>query len=399
LLAALFRSNDWARPRGFVLGSRPLEARGRSPRKHNWRLRAGSDEMTVSELASQLRQQGLQTDAKRADAKAGQMLADLIEHLASSKEEASQPKSSANGPTLLAELRVYDSAAAEADYFDEATGLWDLEGLSSDLALAKAQAKKGISKADTTREEAILNEKLFAELKSLEPSVRQEDYYEPASGWDVEGLQDDLRLAKAASSEAAPVVEPAKPKEVYGARTAEQLFSELSALDSSVQEEDYMSTDGIWDIEGLEDDLRLAKAASSGQKLFDELKSVDPEASKEDYYDAAGDFWDVEGLEDDLRLAKAAASAPATASATPAAPSAAAAPANQAASSAQKLFDELKSVDPEASKEDYYDAAGDFWDIEGLEDDLRLAKAAASAPATASATPAAPSAAAAPANQ
>ena len=23
-----------------------------------------------------------------------------------------------------------------------------------------------------------------------------------------------------------------------------------------------------------------------------------------DYYDAAGDFWDVEGLEDDLRLAK-----------------------------------------------------------------------------------------------
>ena len=25
---------------------------------------------------------------------------------------------------------------------------------------------------------------------------------------------------------------------------------------------------------------------------------------QEDYYDAAGDFWDVEGLEDDLRLAK-----------------------------------------------------------------------------------------------
>ena len=25
-------------------------------------------------------------------------------------------------------------------------------------------------------------------------------------------------------------------------------------------------------------------------------------------------------------------------------------------------------------QEDYYDAAGDFWDIEGLEDDLRLAK-------------------------
>ncbi|CAE7023268.1 unnamed protein product, partial [Symbiodinium sp. KB8] len=156
-------------------------------------------------------------------------------------------------------LSLFEFCKWEADYFDEATGLWDLEGLSSDLALAKAQAKKGISKADTTREEAILNEKLFAELKSLEPSVRQEDYYEPASGWDVEGLQDDLRLAKAASSEAAPVVEPAKPKEVYGARTAEQLFSELSALDSSVQEEDYMSTDGIWDIEGLEDDLRLAK--------------------------------------------------------------------------------------------------------------------------------------------
>ena len=106
-----------------------------------------------------------------------------------------------------------------------------------------------------------------------------------------------------------------------------------------------------------------------------------------DYYDAAGDFWDVEGLEDDLRLAKvpgqqvtaslasslepdlcereqshrchgvgfrvstfpffttssrhtneASASAPAAASAAPSAPSAAAVPANQVRSGSDEDF-------------------------------------------------------------
>ncbi|CAE7718569.1 unnamed protein product, partial [Symbiodinium sp. CCMP2456] len=69
---------------------------------------------------------------------------------------------------------------------------------------------------------------------------------------------------------------------------------------------------------GLEDDLRLAKATSSdtataaapaadGSTLLAELRVYDSAVTKEDYFDAASNTWDIEGLEADLRLAKGSA--------------------------------------------------------------------------------------------
>ncbi|CAJ1395391.1 unnamed protein product, partial [Effrenium voratum] len=137
---------------------------------------------------------------------------------------------------------------------------------------------------------------LFAELLALDGRADKEDYFDAASGeWDVEGLQDDLRMTKA---------KLAGLREEPGA----SLFAELLALDGRADKEDYFdAASGEWDVEGLQNDLRMTKAKLAGLRkepgasLSAELLALDGRADKEDYFDAASGEWDVEGLQDDLR--------------------------------------------------------------------------------------------------
>ncbi|CAE7493051.1 unnamed protein product [Symbiodinium natans] len=300
---------------------------------------------------------------------------------------------------LFVELKTMDPEVSREDYYNPESDSWDIAGLEDDLRLSKVEQELSTTQQKPVEVYAARTfEQLFAELKALDPTANEADYYDDASGiWDADGLEDDLRILKASSSAPAAAAAPATVQQDGG----DLLFAEIQALDPSASKEDYYDAAGdVWDLDGLKDDLRLAKAAATSPslqtgpgKLFAELKSLDPAASKADYYDPVGEFWDVEGLEDDLRLAKAAAAparaAPSPAASPPAAKQAAAAPAPATPSAAaapspakqangptrgEKLFAELLSVDPAASKEDYYIPAGDVWDIEGLEDDLRLAK-------------------------
>ena len=304
--------------------------------------RALSDDssMTVAELAETLRAKGLQTDG-RTDVKAGNMLADLIEHLATSKQ------SNKEGEILFSELLALDGQASKDDYFDAASGAWDLDGLKDDLRLAKASSSAQAAQVAQPVQPA--GHSLFSELLALDGQASKDDYFDVASGaWDLDGLKDDLRLAKASSSaQAAQVAQPVQP-------AGHSLFSELLALDGQASKDDYFDVaSGAWDLDGLKDDLRLAKASSPQvppEELFAELQRLDALVSKEDYFSGA---WDLEGLEDDLQLAKASVGLHEDGSG---------------------LLAELRVFDDSLSKEDYFNAETGVWDIEGLRDDLGLAK-------------------------
>ncbi|CAK9058876.1 unnamed protein product [Durusdinium trenchii] len=371
-----------------------------------------NDGMTVAELAERLRGQGLKTNG-RTDEKAGHMLADLIEHLAKGNEATlsgnaaiashspSSPKVQAVDPeALLAELLALDGQVSKEDYFDDASGHWDLEGVRDDLRLAKEKAASAPPSAPLPAAEPATSlaeaaggdeaEALFVELLALDGAASKEDYFDASGNWDLDGVMDDLRLAKekasAPPSAPLPAAEPATSlAEAAGGDEAEALFVELLALDGAASKEDYFdSASGTWDIDGLMDDLGLAKAAKAGapasaplpaaepakppaeaaggdeaEVLLVQLLALDGEASKEDYFDAASGVWDMDGLQDDLRLAKGKVRATTSD------------PSNQADS----LLAELRSIDSTISKEDYFDAVTGAWDMEGLQDDLRLAQA------------------------
>ncbi|CAK9050835.1 Hypothetical protein SCF082_LOCUS27984 [Durusdinium trenchii] len=216
-------------------------------------------------------------------------------------------------------------------------------------------------------------EALFVELLALDGAASKEDYFDSASGtWDIDGLMDDLGLAKAAKAGAPasaplPAAEPAKPPaEAAGGDEAEVLLVQLLALDGEASKEDYFdAASGVWDMDGLQDDLRLAKGkvrattsdpSNQADSLLAELRSIDSTISKEDYFDAVTGAWDMEGLQDDLRLAQASLGAV------------------EDGEDGTGLLAELRVFDDSFTKEDYFDADTGQWDIEGLQDDLRLAK-------------------------
>ncbi|CAK9058873.1 unnamed protein product [Durusdinium trenchii] len=354
-----------------------------------------NDGMTVAELAERLRGQGLKTNG-RTDEKAGHMLADLIEHLAKGNEATlsgnaaiashspSSPKVQAVDPeALLAELLALDGQVSKEDYFDDASGHWDLEGVRDDLRLAKEKAASAPPSAPLPAAEPATSlaeaaggdeaEALFVELLALDGAASKEDYFDSASGtWDIDGLMDDLGLAKAAKAGAPasaplPAAEPAKPPaEAAGGDEAEVLLVQLLALDGEASKEDYFdAASGVWDMDGLQDDLRLAKGkvrattsdpSNQADSLLAELRSIDSTISKEDYFDAVTGAWDMEGLQDDLRLAQASLGAV------------------EDGEDGTGLLAELRVFDDSFTKEDYFDADTGQWDIEGLQDDLRLAK-------------------------
>jgi len=99
------------------------------------------------------------------------------------------------------------------------------------------------------------------------------------------------------NGQTAPIVEhPAK---------GEAIFEELVKLDDDAHKDDYFDYEANeWDIHGLRDDLRLAKAEQQGEAVF-ELAKLHDRAHKDDYFDYEANEWDMHGLREDLRLAKA----------------------------------------------------------------------------------------------
>jgi len=276
---------------------------------------------------------------------------------------------------MLAKLVSLDPEVTREDYFDEESKEWDVHGLEEDLNLALE--KQGSLPSETGAQEPPAGgedpESLWVELSRLDSAASKEDYFDPESEeWDLEGLQDDLALAQ--KNEGAPMgvsmseastAEPVPAGDVH----PDALMAELVRLDTSVSKEDYFDEEsGEWDLEGLREDLNLAKtteastpeAARAGDEhpdsMIAELLRLDPRVSKEDYYDEESDEWDLEGLREDLQLAKSAEAARA------------------GDEHPDSMMAELLRLDPRVSKEDYYDEESDEWDLEGLREDLQLAK-------------------------
>lgn len=247
-----------------------------------------------------------------------------------------------------------DDAASKDDYFDPASGAWDVDGLKDDLRLAKA-AKASSSRppqaAQAAQAAPTEAEVLFAELHAVDGLVSKEDYYNSATGaWDVEGLQDDLKLAQAS---------------VSNFQDGSGLLAELRVFDDSLNKEDYFDeASGTWDMDGLQDDLRLAKErarekleavhpngvngqAENGELLFQQLRNLSPKALQEDYM--VDGTWDLEALKVDFELVSRM--------------------------NPEELLRELQRFSPGAVKEDYFDEATLEWDMEGLQEDLQLSRA------------------------
>eukprot|EP00929_Paragymnodinium_shiwhaense_P088893 TRINITY_DN4919_c0_g1_i4.p1 TRINITY_DN4919_c0_g1~~TRINITY_DN4919_c0_g1_i4.p1 ORF type:complete len:1039 (+),score=295.04 TRINITY_DN4919_c0_g1_i4:134-3118(+) len=324
---------------------------------------------------------------------------------------------------MLAELRQFDPRASKDDYFDPDSGRWDMEGLKDDLDLAASEnaAAAAAPPAPAAPQAAAVGagaasaasgaaEALLQQLQALDPAVSKEDYFDAdANKWDLEGLEDDLDLAKKeAGSAAAPPVPaapaaaaPAAPAAGGESPEALALLGELQALDPRVSKEDYFDPDSNkWDLEGLRDDLDLAKAekadvaavaasvkaapaevapaapANAGaEALLRELQALDPRVTRDDYFDPDSGNWDLEGLKDDLALATEEQGAPAAAAPAPAAGGAAAPVAGGAGDgNAEAMLAELQRLDPRVTKDDYFDPDENKWDLEGLSDDLQLAR-------------------------
>ena len=82
-------------------------------------------------------------------------------------------------------------------------GVWDIDGLLKDTALAEAAAlREGRTiKRDDEFEVGMAftdGEQLFAWLQKYNLRVCKEDYYTREGGWDVAGIRSDLELAKEA---------------------------------------------------------------------------------------------------------------------------------------------------------------------------------------------------------
>mmetsp|Transcript_74828 Transcript_74828/g.232241 ORF Transcript_74828/g.232241 Transcript_74828/m.232241 type:complete len:827 (+) Transcript_74828:126-2606(+) len=408
--------------------------------------------MTVAELAARLRQGGITRSKGQKLKRLSTLLADVIELIeeaidqdeleargqeaAEAVEVAAQrtePDDAAHGcdaEGLFAQLAQLDPRVSKEDYFDAATGEWDMHGLMEDCRLAQqepgppgvapspapaAGAHEGASEGTS----AVQAQSLFEQLLQLDAGANKEDYFDPDTmTWDLDGLRDDLSLAlsslgtAAADSKAQAAQE--KPQalheqvRVVEEERPEDLWAQLLQLDPEAHREDYFNPAAQeWDLEGLRDDLRLAQSRpaamppggttgtesavpeASGQSpedLLAKLMELQPDTSKEDYFDAETGEWDVEGMQDDLGLIRESLDSPASAGAP--GPTLASAPVAQVArhaepeagagsgDDAQSLLAQLRAIDPTASQEDYFNSNTQQWDMEGLREDLALIAAA-----------------------
>jgi len=367
-----------------------------------------SPKLTVEEMKERLRLKG------------EPMLADMLEKLEAqlveggqvAQEESSESKQAADvaepsaenkeAEDTLAQLQVLDSGALKEDYFDADSGEWDMDGLREDFRLAKEKQEVApAAKAEATSPAPAGEDpqSMLEELLQYDPESAKEDYFdEEAHEWDIDGLREDLKLAKSKSSAAAK-----------DANDPESLLAQLQSMDPGAAKEDYFDEESGWDLGGLQSDLKLMKeqspqaveaapaappAAAAGaeqaggeaaEALWAELSGLDAEAAKEDYFDEESGDWDLAGLKDDLALARQ--SRQATGQAAVVEPQAQAAvvepqaPAVEAKTEGtledpEAILAHLSTFDPRVTKQDYFDDENGTWDVEGLKEDLRLAKEA-----------------------
>jgi len=314
--------------------------------------------MSVSQLAQRLRDKGVpKTSGGKPSGTLGHLLADFVEKLQEAMAEAEED-ASGQQEGLLAQLQQLQPDVTKADYFDTEAGMWDEEGLREDLELAKerrsAKAVEPVAKPVVeARDEVVVDEpeELLQRLMQRDPNASREDYFdEESSTWDMEGLKDDLRLSSGTQASGLK----------SGTQEAEDLLTELMALDANVTRADYFDEDsGEWDMDGLQEDLELAQ---DGERVFAQLLSLDGDSSRDDYFDAESGEWDLEGLQEDLALAQGQKETGAMTSN----------PAPVDDLRPEDMLAKLVQADPRVCKEDYFDEESGDWDLEGMKDDLSL---------------------------
>ncbi|KAK3239880.1 hypothetical protein CYMTET_50225 [Cymbomonas tetramitiformis] len=272
-------------------------------------------------------------------------------------EQARQLSKGKMAAELLAELASLDPRVGRDDYYDAEGEIWDMEGLQGDLRIAKGEApsaghpEEGCPAGSGTRAA-----ELFAELARLDPRVGRDDYYDAAwETWDMEGLQGDLKIAK---GEAPSAGHPEEGGPAGAGTSAAELFAELARGDLKIAKAEAHSA-------GHPEEGGPAGSGERAAELFAELARLDPRVGREDYYDAEGETWDMEGLQGDLKIAKA--EAPGAGHPEEGGPAG-------SGKRAAELFAELARLDPRVGREDYYDAEGETWDMEGLQGDLKIAR-------------------------
>jgi len=292
---------------------------------------------------------------------------------ASSGGAGSSSTDVAKAEEMLAELIRLDplAGASKPDYFDEASQEWDMEGLTQDLALSKEHAGTAAPVPPQTAAASISSlepqtgsggpEELLAELGLLVPGVSRGDYFDKASQqWDIEGLEHDLEISRREKEELVVAADSA-PLPAPAAVTPEQLFAKLQKLSSTAGKEDYFDeASGDWDLEGLRDDLSLAEkeapqTGASADDMLAQLSALDSRVGKADYFDSTTGQWDLDGLQEDLQLAQSTS-------------------AGSRGTDPETLLAQLSELSPGTSREDYFDQETSQWDLEGLQEDLRLSK-------------------------
>lgn len=272
--------------------------------------------LTVAELTQRLRERGLTKSQK-----IGGILAEFVKRLEEAMEEeddadrgeglltiadsveasSTSESSEAHPRNLLAQLKQLDPRVQEEDYFDVESGEWDLEGLRDDLDIALAGAEAAASDEANRGEQP---EALLEQLMKFDKAVAKEDYYDSEHNvWDMDGLRDDLELSLQRNSQVA-LEGQLKVSPAATGVNPEDLLAQLMKHDPNATREDYYDSESQeWDVNGLEEDLKLAVEAVDSEGLFSRLASLDPNVSKEDYFDSETGTWDTEGVQADLELA------------------------------------------------------------------------------------------------
>jgi len=251
---------------------------------------------------------------------------------------------------MLAELQEKLPGALKEHYYNDATKTWDLQGMRDDLEPLQKKSSAAATKSTNKEKGSPTPEEVLAQLLEISPRSTKEDYWDAKSKtWDMQGLQDDLALAS----------------------NPEKLFEELLALSPDVLKEDYF--DGkSWDDDGLRSDLEVSRGEPSSnteeEEMLEELMSISKGVTKGSYFNDKNGKWDTSGLEEDLERARKRAEEPKK-EAKP--------KASKDQLKAEAMFAELCSLEKH-QKKDYFDDENQEWDVDGLKEDLTLARAKAS---------------------
>jgi len=345
-----------------------------------------SSRLTVAELMSRLRE----SSSEGKGGKLGEVLAEFVGRL----EEA-----------VLEET----AAGEDVQSLEEAVPGDDIKSLEEAVATDDVKSLEEAVPGDDVKAADVI-ERVRVRPRSraapLRPPLRE--LPQDALGEEEERKAEPEPQAAVASEDGASQVAPADDAE------ADRMLSDLLSLDPKASREDYFNTASKqWDMEGLASDLALAQKgppahprpimtketraqAETKQRIpgpatkkvradkedpemmLAKLIGLDPRVSKEDYFDSESQEWDLEGLREDLALAQEEGGAESSSNSEQHQPEVAATQGgptdNPEEVDAERIFEELLALDPQVSREDYFDESSGEWDMFGLRDDLALAR-------------------------